>query len=177
MFVDDAGRFVSSDKSEIEAQLTVAQEIIAAAVVRGDAILADGLAVFLRGIAFVGAPVVLGVFFGETVHVVVTVGLGEDRGSGDGEVLAVAFDDSGMGDVGGNITNHGTVGTKAVTVDDDGLRTDGELIEGTVHGEDGGIEDIDLVNLLRRDDAHGPRYRIALDDLTQLITALLRQLL
>ena len=162
---------------EIKAQLPVAQEVVALTMVRGDAILADGLTMLLRGIAFVREPVILGVFLGETVHVVITVGLGEDRSGSDGEVLAVAFDDSGMGDVGGNITNHGTVGTKAVTVDDDGLRTDGELIEGPVHGEDGGIEDIDLVNLLRRDDAHGPRYRIALDDLPQLITALLRQLL
>ena len=77
--------------------MAVAQEIIAAAVVGGDAILADGLAVLLRGIALVGAPVVLGIFLGETVHVVVTIGLGEDAGGSDSEVFAVALDNRRMG--------------------------------------------------------------------------------
>ena len=46
-----------------------------------------------------------------------------------------------------------------------------------MHGENRGIEDIYLVDLLRGDDAYSPGYSIALDDLTKLIALLLRQLL
>lgn len=77
--------------------MSVAQEIIAAAVVGGDAVLADGIAVFLRGVALVGAPVVLGIFLCQAVHVVITIGLGEDAGGSDSEVFAVALDNRRMG--------------------------------------------------------------------------------
>ena len=81
--------------SEVEGEFFGAEEIITLAVVWGDAILADGIAMFLGGVALVGEPVVLGIFLGQLVHVVVTIGLGEDAGSCDGEVLAVALHDSG----------------------------------------------------------------------------------
>ena len=67
---------------ELEFQLSVAEEVEGAAVVGGDAVQADGVAVLLGGVALVGKPVVLGVFLGELVYVVVAVGLGEDAGGG-----------------------------------------------------------------------------------------------
>ena len=134
-----------------------------------DAVLADGITMFLSGIALVGEPVVLGVFLSKTVHIIVTIGLGEDARSSDGEVFAVALDDRGVGDV--------VIRFEAVAIDDDGLRANHQLIQGTMHRKDGGIEDVDLVYLLRGDDSHGPGNGITFDDLPELITALLRQLL
>ena len=78
--------------------------------------MADGLTVLLRGIALVRQPVVLRVFLREFVHVVITVGLGKNTGGSDGEVLAVALDDGGMGDVGCDTANHRTVGLETITI-------------------------------------------------------------
>ena len=36
------------------------------------------------------------VLLGQLVHIVVTVGLGQDAGGGNGEVLGVAFDNGGV---------------------------------------------------------------------------------
>ena len=142
-----------------DGQFLGAEEVESAAVVGRDAMLADGLAVLSRGVAHVVLPVVVGILLRQADHLVVAVGLGQDGGGSDGEVLAVALDDGGMGQV--------AVGLEAVAIDDDGLGPHLELVEGTVHGQDGGVEDIDLVDLLRRDDAHGPCHRVALDILAQ----------
>ena len=155
--------------------MAVAEEIVALAVVGGDAVLADGLAVLLRGIALVGEPVVLGIFLCQAVHVVITIGLGEDAGGSDSEVFAVALDNRRMGQL--LAVSRVLIGLEAVAIDDDGLRAHFQLIQCPMHGEDRGVEDIDLVDLLGGDDAHSPGYGIALDDLTQLIAALLRELL
>ena len=154
---------------EVEGEFLGAEEVVATAVIGRDAVLADGIAVFFRGVALVGVPVVLGVFLRETVHIVVTIGLGEDRGSGDGEVFAVTLDDGGVREL--------LIGFEAIAIDDDGLGTNLELVEGTVHREDRGVEDINAVDLLGRDDSHRPGNGIALNDLTELITAALSELL
>ena len=70
-----------------------------------------------------------------------------------------------------------TVGLEAVAVDNDGLGTHGKLVEGTVHGKDGGVEDVDAVNLLGADDAHRPGHGVALDDVAQLVAPFLGKLL
>ena len=66
---------------------------------------------------------------------------------------------------------------KTVAVNDKRFRTDAELCEGTVHGEEGGMKDIDLVDLLRCHDAYCPGHRLLLNLLPQGIALLLRQLL
>ena len=77
--------------------MAVAQKVITLAVIRCDAELLDGLAMFLGGVALVGEPVVLRIFLSQLVHIVVTVGLGENRGGSDGEIFPIALDDGGMG--------------------------------------------------------------------------------
>ena len=52
------------------------------AVIRRRAVLGDGLAVGAGGVSLVLAPAVLGVFCGQTLHVVVAVSLGEDARCG-----------------------------------------------------------------------------------------------
>ena len=133
------------------------------------AILTYSLPVLLRRIALVRLPVVLRIFLVEFVHIVVTECLCEYRRGGDGQILAVAFDDGGVG--------QGAVGLEPVSVDDDGLRSHGELVEGPVHGEDGGVEDVYPVYLLWGDDAHSPGGGIALDDLAEGLAPPCRQLL
>ena len=66
---------------------------------------------------------------------------------------------------------------ESIPIHDDSLWTHLQLIQGTMHREDGSIEDIDLVDFLWSDDTHSPGNGIALDDLTQLISPLLGKLL
>ena len=155
--------------TKIQTQLSVAQKVIALAMIGGDAELADGLTVFLRGIALVRQPVVLGIFLRQSVHIVVTIGLGEDRSGSNREILAVALNNRRMREI--------LVFLKPVAIHDDCLRTHLQLIQRTMHRQYRGVEDVDLVDLLRGDDAHRPGHSIALDDLTQLVALLLRQLL
>ena len=77
--------------------MSIAKKIVGLAVIGRDAKLLDGLSMLLRGITFVGEPVVLGVFLSQLVHIVITIGLCQDAGSSDGEIFPIAFDDGGMG--------------------------------------------------------------------------------
>lgn len=128
----------------------------------------NGCAVLPGGIAFVVVPVVVRKLFVQTVHVVVAVGLGQNRGRSDGEVLAVTLYHRGMRDVG--------IGFEAVAVDEQVLGTYLQLGDGTVHGQERGVEDVDFINLLRSDDTDGPGQSLAFDDLAQGITLAFGQL-
>ena len=68
------------------------------------------------------------------------------------------------------------VGLEAVAIDDDGLRTYGKLVEGTVHSQDGGVEDVDFVDFIGCDNAYSPGHGITLNDFAQLFPSLIRQL-
>ena len=128
----------------------------------------DGLTVLFGGVSLVAKPVVLRILLGQLVHIVVTIGLGKDRGCRDGEELAITLDNGRMRKV--------TIRFEAVAVDNDGFRAHLKLVEGPMHGQDRGIENVDAVNLLRSDDTYGPSHRIALNDLAQLIALTLSQL-
>ena len=70
-------------------------------MIRRDTILTDGITMLLGGIAFVRQPVVLRIFLCQTVHIVVTVGLGKNACSSNRKVFAVALHNGGVGDVDG----------------------------------------------------------------------------
>ena len=123
----------------------------------------------LGGVTLVLGPAVLGVLLGQAVHVVVAVGLGENARRRYRQILAVALDD-------GRIWNE-AVGLEAVAVNDDGLGAERQLVEGAVHGQYAGVEDVDLVDFLGRHHAHGPRQGVALNLAAQLVTATGRELL
>ena len=82
---------------EVEGKFFCAEKVVTLAVVGGDAELFDGFAMFFGGVALVREPIVLGVFLCQLVHVVITIGLGEDTCSCDRKVFAIALDDSGRG--------------------------------------------------------------------------------
>ena len=150
-------------------QLRVAKEVERMAMIWGYAVLLDGLAMLPGGITLVATPVVLRIFLGKTVHIVVTIGLGEDAGSCYGEILAVALYYCGVGQV--------MIWLEAIAVYYDCLGTHAQGIEGSVHGEDAGIEDVYLVDFPGSDNAKSPGYGIALDYLAQGIAPLLGELL
>ena len=66
---------------------------------------------------------------------------------------------------------------KAVAVYQQMLRTDIQLVNSTVHGKKGGIENIDFVNFFGRDDAHRPCQSLFFNHFTQGIALFFRQLL
>ena len=149
--------------------MAVAQQVEGHAVVGSRAVLTDGGSVSRGRVAHVVIPFVHGVFVMQPHHAVVAVGLGEDGGGGDSEIFSVTFDDTGMWQV--------VVFVEAIAVDDEFLRPYAELVDGSVHGGDAGTENVHLVNLLVRDNAHSPSHSIALNLGTQLVALLCRQLL
>ena len=78
------------------------------------AIFADGFTVDGGGITLVLVPVILGEFFVDAKHEVVTIGFGKDTGGSNAHVGGVAFDDGGVGNV--------FVWRKTVAVDEQMLR-------------------------------------------------------
>ena len=46
-----------------------------------------------------------------------------------------------------------------------------------MHGQDGGVQDVYLIDFLGCHHTHGPSYGVALDDVSQLLSALVSQLL
>ena len=105
----------------------------------------------------------------ETLHVVVAVGLGQDGSRRYGYVFAVALHHRDVRRV--------AIGREAVAVDEQMLRTHAQSVDGAVHGQDGGAQDVYLVNLGGRHHAHGPGHGLALDDLAQGVAPVLAELL
>ena len=125
--------------------------------------------------AFVAVPVILGVFLVYLLHEVVAVGLGQNRGRRDAHHLAVALDD---GLVGNGFAARGVlVGVEAVAVHQDVFGARGELIQSAMHRQNGGAQDVDLVDLFVVHDADGPGQSLTLDDGTQFVAHALRELL
>ena len=137
-------------------------------VVGCDAIVSDGLTVCFGGITFVYPPSVLRVLSINTHHIFVTVCLREDRCCGDAHHLAVAFHYALMGNTG--------IRLKSVTVNQQIFRFDGQRLDGAVHRKKRCVEYVYLVNLLRGNNTHRPSKCITLDNRSQCVALLLRQL-
>ena len=103
----------------------------------------------------------------EAVHVVVAAGLGQNGGGGDGQVFTVAFHNGAEGNVG--------VGLETIAVDDDEFRAHAELVECPVHGQNGSVENVDLVDFFGCHDTYGPRRRVALDNVAQGVSLSCRE--
>jgi len=76
-------------------------------------------------------------------HICIAGGLGQHTGSCDGSIGGIALDDSEVWDPG--------IGLKSVAIHQDVLRAEAELVEGQVHGPDGGLQDVDAVDFFRFD--------------------------
>lgn len=140
---------------EFELELRV-DEGEAHAMVLGRSELLDGLPVRFGGVSFVLCPLVGGVIRRDLVHVVVTVGLGKDGGCRDGHVLAIPFHHALVFDA--------LVGSESVTVYDEMFRPDLQLVDCSVHGEEGGVQNVYLIDFLGGYNAYRPGDGLRFDD-------------
>ena len=95
------------------------------AMVRGDAELTDSLSMRFRGIALVLLPVIGRKAGGQFIHIVVTIGLGQDGGRSDAQVFAVTLHHRRMG--------NSRIGIEAVAINQQVIGSDLELIHRSVH--------------------------------------------
>lgn len=129
---------------------------------RGEAAAVDGARAMLfesglvggGAVAFVLGETVFGPLFVVFAHEAIAGDLGEDAGGGDAVALGVALNDGGLGrgERGHKASVHQRVGRGRV-----------ELGEGGVHRAVGGLEDIDVVDERRVDDADAEmdlRFRV-----------------
>jgi len=132
----------------------------AAAVGGAGAVPVEGFEVGAGAVAFVAGEAVLGIGLVQFGHDAVAGDFGEDAGGGDGEAAGVAFDLilSGAGEAGdGQAVDEGEVGKGR------------EGIERPGHGEVGGAEDIEAVDLLRFDDGDGgEEFRGGVEEIEEL---------
>ena len=111
----------------------------------------------------------------EPFHVVVSIGLGKDTGSGYRHVLPVALDHSEVRD---SQTRCGReVRNETIAVNEYMTGFNAEHAKSAVHSHDRGSEDIEAVDLLSSRLCYSPRHSRLLDDRTQEITLRLRELL
>ena len=159
-------------------------------MVRRNAVLFYCLTVFDCGVALVREPVILRILSSEGIHKIITISLGKDACRCYGEVFAIALHYRGMRQgvavikqghvliaVNGAMIDGRIIGVETVAIYYQCLWLHLQLVYRPVHSEVGCMENVYLVYLLRRTDAHSPRYGITLYFFTQLISSLLRQLL
>lgn len=66
-------------------------------MVRCDTKLFDGITMLLGWIALVGNPVILWIFLCQLIHIIVTIGLGENGGCRNGKILGITLYNGCMG--------------------------------------------------------------------------------
>lgn len=91
-------------------------------------------------IALVILPAVVRVGLMALVHPVITPGLGQDGSCCNGAIQSVSADDTGV--------RYAQVGLETIAVDQQMLRMMVQLGHRAMHGQDGGLQNIDLVDLL-----------------------------
>ena len=114
-------------------------------------------------------PIVVRELFVQPVHIIITIRLGQNGCRRDGKILTVAFHNGGMRNI--------PVFPEAVTVDKQMLRAQLQPVNSAMHGKEGSVQDIYLVNLLGGDNTYRPCQRFFLDDLAQSVALLLGKLL
>lgn len=151
---------------------------------------ANGQPVLPCGITFVLLPAIDRILLIEFIHIVVTESLGKDAGRSNGFILSIAFDDTlirqGLAAVAlredtllsrlARFVGNGDIGIETVAVDDKLLGSHLQLVKRTMHRQKAGMKNIDLIDLLRRDNADSPRHGIVLNNLAELIALLGREL-
>ena len=127
-----------------------------------DPVLFECSIMFRRRVAFVGAPSVLRIFGMESQHIIVPIGLGEDTSGCDGHIRCISMHDRVGRDLQQFAFRH--IGFPFIAVHKNMLRSNGQLIQGSLHPENRTLEDIPFVYLLCRHLDYGPAYRFPFDD-------------
>lgn len=105
-----------------------------------DPVFLECLAVLEGAIALIAFPIIVWKFPMQATHIGVAPGLGQYAGRGDAGIDAVAFYYTFM--------SQGLIRTEAIAVDQQEGRFLPQLIDGHVHGLEGGLKNIDLVDLV-----------------------------
>ena len=144
-------------------------QVETAAVVGRKAVLNHRVLMLGRGVAHVLSPLIDRIFRIQLHHPLVAVGFGEDGGGGNRLVGGIALHDATIRDAGFVL--------EAVAVDQQELRSDRKLLHSAVHGGDGGVEDVQFVNLLFGNEADGVGQRVPLNLRPQFLAHLAGELL
>ena len=138
------------------------------AMVGSGTILTDGIAMDGGGITLVLIPMVLGIFLMNLEHIVVAIGFGKNAGGGNAHIGGIALDNGGVGNV--------LIGHEPIAVDEEVLGADFQLSHGTMHGKNGGTENVNFVDFIGRNDTYSPRQGFALNDLSEGVALTLGKL-
>lgn len=118
--------------------------------------LGNGCSVGLGRITFILLPVITGIFLMECIHVIVPISFGQHTGSSNVEVLAISLYNCSVGEV--------LILLETITINQQVLRPHLQPVNGTVHSQDGGIEDVYLINLFRCYHSYRPCHCLLLND-------------
>ena len=110
-------------------------------------VLGERFEVRLRRVAFMFVETVLRPGLVQCQHLCIALDLGEDRGGADFGDAGIALDDGGC--------RHVDI-RAAVAIDEDMLRRHGQLFHRLFHGQHGGLQDVDAVDLPGIDADHAP---------------------
>ena len=124
---------------------------------------------FFSRIPFVLVPIIIRIFLMQTIHVIITVCLCQNGCCCNGKELAVSFYHSSVWQI--------LIFMKTVAINQQMFRTDFQLIYSPMHGQKRSFQYIDLVNLFWSDDSYRPSKSLTFDNLTQLVSLTLCQLL
>jgi hypothetical protein len=138
-------------------------------VKRGKTILENGLTMKTGRITFIPTPIVRRIKRRKKFHIIITVGLGKYRSGSNGKVKCITVWDSSMRDTG--------IRREMRPVHEDMLWGKRQEVYSTMHSQNGCIEDIESVYLLRRSDGHSPRNSFLFDKGTEGITLFFCELL
>jgi len=117
------------------------------------------LPVLPGGITHIFVPAIEGILLVQGKHIFIPVCFGQDGGRCNRSVYPVTLYNTGMGDI--------PIGFKAISIDQEMLGNHLQFIKCPVHGEKGGIEDVDLINFLLRDYPHTPGQCLLLNQCSQ----------
>jgi len=99
------------------------------------------------GVSFVPFPSVLRMLQSQCLHVLIAMGLGQYAGRRDGEEPTVSLDFTSVG--------YG-MGPKSVSVNQEVIGTSGQAINGPMHGQISGLQDVYPFNFLDGSPSHAP---------------------
>ena len=109
----------------------------------------------LGGIALVFFKGVLGVAFGHFNHIMISGDLGQDGRGGNGRAFPVSLHHRFVG---------GRDAVGAVAVDQRQVRGNGQAVNGPLHGQHPGVQNIEGVDLLRLRPGDGPGHGLVPDE-------------
>ena len=144
----------------------------AAPVLRAGAVLVQQFIVQLRTVSLMLSELVLGIFCVQlSRHIPVPADLCQNGRRRDGGTFAVPAYDELMGRLDGV-----PAAVVPVAVDESRIRSDGQALNGPLHGQHPGVENVHLVDLPRLHTGHAPGNRLSGDDFVQGFPLFLRQL-